>query len=573
MRLSVRMITTAAFAVFLMPAFNLFAEDAAKPSTGAKDDKASDSSIASAADSSASLPPDSMPAASMAAAMPYSRGLDSFTPRVEVFLGYSYLRAVPSPAEGNRLGWLNGGSASIAFNFNRYLGLVADFGGLDDTQLLFSGTGANPSTTADSSGTVFTYLFGPRLSFRGHDRLTPFGQVLFGGIHASQATLSSGCTGVGCTLLPSESKFAMTAGGGLDVKVNHRLAIRIIQAEYLMTNFEDRTTGASATQNDMRLSSGIVFRFGGNPAPPIPPPSPLAYACTVNPSSVFQGDAIAVSGTAVNLDPAKTATYTWHVDGGTVTGASSNASIDTRNLVAGAYTVKGHVSEGEKPNENADCSAPYAVKAIEPPTVSCAANPYNLISGESSTITATGLSPENRPLTYSYSSTAGAVSGIGATATLSTAGAPVGSITVTCNTVDDKGLTASGTTAVTVAAPVAAPKPLTSELCAIHFDRDLRRPNRVDNEGKACLDEIALNLQRNSDAQLVIVGNTAGQEIGGNKLATQRAINTKAYLVSEKGIDPARIAVYTGSQDGKIVSTTLIPAGAAFDSTGDTPVR
>jgi outer membrane protein OmpA-like peptidoglycan-associated protein len=197
----------------------------------------------------------------------------------------------------------------------------------------------------------------------------------------------------------------------------------------------------------------------------------------------------------------------------------------------------------------------------------------NVISGESSTITATGISPENRLLTYSYSSTSGTVNGIGSTATLSTAGAPVGSITVTCNVVDDKGLTASGTTAVTVAVPVAASKPVTSELCAIHFDRDVRRPNRVDNEGKACLDEIALNLQRNSDAQLAIVGNTAGQEIGGNNLATQRAVNTKAYLVGEKGIDPARIAIYTGSKDGKIVSATLIPPGAIFDSTGDAPVR
>jgi opacity protein-like surface antigen len=556
-----------------MPSFNLFAEEAAKPLTGAKDDKAVDSSIASFGDPSASLQANPMPAASMAAAMPYSKGLDSYTPRVEVFLGYSYLRAVPSPAEGNRLGWLNGGSASIAFNFNRHLGLVGDFGGLDDTKLLLRGTGTNTATTADSSGTVFTYLFGPRLSFRGHDRVTPFGQVLFGGIHASAVTLSSGCTGTGCALLPSESRFAMTAGGGLDVKVHHHLAIRIIQAEYLMTNFEDLTTGKSATQNDMRLSSGIVFRFGGNPAPRIPPPSPLTYACTVNPSSVFQGDTIAVSGTAVNLDSAKAATYTWHVDGGTVTGTSSTASIDTRNLVAGAYTVKGHVSEGERPSENADCTAPYVVKSIEPPTVSCTANPINVISGESSTITATGISPENRPLTYSYSSTLGSISGIGSTATLSTAGAPVGSIAVTCNVTDDKGLTASATTAVTVAAPVAASKPLTSELCAVHFDRDNRRPDRVDNEGKACLDEIALNLQRNSDAQLAIVGNTASHEIGGNKLATQRAVNTKAYLVSEKGIDPARIAVYTGSQDGKIVSATLIPAGAAFDNTGDTPVR
>jgi hypothetical protein len=359
----------------------------------------------------------------------------------------------------------------------------------------------------------------------------------------------------------------------LDVKVHHHLAIRIIQAEYLMTRFENLATGAAATQNDMRLSSGIVFRFGGNPAPPIPPPSPVTYACTVNPSSVFQGDTLAVSGTALNLDSAKTATYTWSVDGGTVSGTSNTASINTKNLVAGAYTVKGHVSEGDRPGENADCTASYVVKAIEPPTVSCIANPYNVISGASSTITATGISPENRPLTYSYNSTSGSVSGIGSTVTLSTAGAPVGSIAVTCNVVDDMGRTASGTTAVTVAAPVAAPKPLTSELCAIHFDRDVRRPDRVDNEGKACLDQIALNLQSNSDAQLAIVGNTAGQETGGNKLATKRAVNTKAYLVSGKGIDPNRIAGYTGSQDGKIVSTTLIPAGATFDATGDTPAR
>jgi len=573
MRLSVRMIATAAFAVFLTAAFNLSAAEAGKPSAGAKDNKTVDSSSASVADPSASLPPEPKRGSSMAAVMPYSKGLDSYTPRVELFLGYSYLRAVPSPAEGNRLGWLNGGSASIALNFNRYLGIVGDFGGLDDTQLLLWGTGTNSSTTADSSGTVFTYLFGPRLSFRRHDRVTPFGQVLFGGIHASAATLSSGCTGIGCTLLPSESKFAMTAGGGLDVKVHHHLALRIIQAEYLMTSFEDRTTGTNATQNDMRLSSGIVYRFGGNPAPRLPALSPLTYVCTVNQSSVFQGDTIAVSGIAANLDSAKSATYTWHVDGGTVTGTSSTAIIDTSNLVSGAYTVRGHVSEGDKFGENADCSAPYLVKSIEPPTVSCTANPRNMTSGESSAITAVGISPENRPLTYSYSSNSGSVSGVGSTATLTTAGAPVGSITVTCNVADDRGLTASSTTAVTVAAPAAAPKPLTSELCAIHFDRDVRRPNRVDNEAKACLDEIALNLQSNSDAQLAIVGNTAGREIGGAKLAAQRAVNTKAYLVSEKGIDPARITVYTGSQDGKIVSTTLIPAGATFDATGDAPAR
>jgi outer membrane protein OmpA-like peptidoglycan-associated protein len=117
-------------------------------------------------------------------------------------------------------------------------------------------------------------------------------------------------------------------------------------------------------------------------------------------------------------------------------------------------------------------------------------------------------------------------------------------------------------------APVAAPNPQVSELCAIHFDRDLRRPSRVDNEAKACLDDIALNLLRNSDARLAVEGNVSSKEKGGNKLATERAVNTKAYLVGEKGIDPSRISVYTGSTDGKTVSSFLIPAGATLDTTG-----
>jgi outer membrane protein OmpA-like peptidoglycan-associated protein len=505
--------------------------------------------------------------------MPYTAGRNLGTPTAELFLGYSYLRAVPTMAQGNRMVYLNGGSTSLAFNLNRYLGLAADFGGFNDSQIRFGGTGSTSSNTADSSGTAYTFLFGPRLSFRGRGRVTPFVQALFGGIHASAVTLSSGCTGLGCTPLPSETSFAMTAGGGLDVKVRRHFAIRIIQAEYLMTRFEDHSTGSSATQNDMRLSSGIVFRFGGNSAPPMPPQSPLAYSCSVTPSAVFPGETIAISGTAVYLNPDRTPVYTWSVDGGTVSAVSSSGSIDTKGLAAGSYTLKGHVSQGDKTDENADCSARFDVKAYEPLTVGCSANPSTLLSGDTSTITATAVSPQNRPLTYSYSSTSGTVTGTGPTATLSTGGAAVGIVGVTCNAADDIGQTASGTTSITVTAPVAAPKPQVSDLCAIHFDRDLRRPTRVDNEAKACLDDIALSLLRAPDATIAVEGNASSGEKGGNKLATERAVNTKAYLVHEKGIDPSRIAVYTGSTDGKTVSTLLIPAGATLDTTGLAPVQ
>jgi hypothetical protein len=253
--------------------------------------------------------------------------------------------------------------------------------------------------------------------------------------------------------------------------------------------------------------------------------------------------------------------------------------VATGSLAPGTYTVKCGVKEGKagkeglKPWETADSSASFTVKAFEPPTVGCTADPSTVKPGDPSTITATGVSPQNRPLTYSYSSTSGSVSGSGSTATLTTVGAAAGAIGVTCNVADDKGQTASGNTTVTVVVPAPPPQPTVSEMCAVSFARDTRRPARVDNEGKACLDQVALNLQSNADGKLALVGNAAANEKGGVKLATERAVNTKAYLVTEKGIDATRISVYTGTQDGKVVSTTIIPAGATFDATGDTPVQ
>ena len=182
------------------------------------------------------------------------------------------------------------------------------------------------------------------------------------------------------------------------------------------------------------------------------------------------------------------------------------------------------------------------------------------------------MSPQNRPLTYSYSSTAGSVSGSTSTATLTTTGVAPGTITVTCNVVDDKGQTASQMTTVTVNAPPAPVKITTQSLCSINFDRDTKRPARVDNEAKACLDDVALNMQRTPDAKLALVGNAGSGEKMGPKMAASRAVNTKAYLVTEKGVDAGRISVYTGSTDGKTVATTLIPTGATMDSTGVTPV-
>jgi OmpA family len=376
------------------------------------------------------------------------------------------------------------------------------------------------------------------------------------------------------------------AGGGMDYDLpflSNRFSLRLFQVDYKWIH-EDYgpftappvggVMGGRANVSGVELSTGIITHFGH-----IIPPPPVTYSCSLSPASVYPGDPITVTGTALNLDPKKPATYTWTADGGTISGSTANATIATATAAPGSYTAKGHVSEGVKPGQMADCTASYTVMQFQPPTISCSANPSTLAPGGSSTITAVGNSPQNRPLTYSYSASAGSVTGSGTSATESTGGAAPGTITVTCNVVDDKGQSASATTTVTIIAPPPPPPPpapTTSALCSVNFERDTKRPARVDNEAKACLDDVALSLQRSSDAKLAVVGNdnTKEKDLLKRKnskavdLAAQRAVNTKDYLVTEKGIDPSRVQVYIGQTDGQTVTTTLVPAGATLDTSG-----
>ena len=70
------------------------------------------------------------------------------TPKVEIFLGYSRFGTFSNNVvDGNRFVGVNGGSGSVAFNFNRWIGLVADVSGYDDSQLVLTGTGANQPVT------------------------------------------------------------------------------------------------------------------------------------------------------------------------------------------------------------------------------------------------------------------------------------------------------------------------------------------------------------------------------------------------------------------------------------------
>jgi len=160
---------------------------------------------------------------------------------IDVFAGYSYVRANPVTAGADGFN-LNSGSASVAYNVNSWLSGVADFGGYANTNILNSGVG----------GTLSTYLFGPRVSYHRYSRVTPFGEVLFGVAHTAADVL----------VTPnSQNAFAMTIGGGIDYRLNQHFSIRPAKVDYLLTRFNEFNTTKAQSQNNLRVSTGIVFRF------------------------------------------------------------------------------------------------------------------------------------------------------------------------------------------------------------------------------------------------------------------------------------------------------------------------
>jgi hypothetical protein len=470
-------------------------------------------------------------------------------------------------------------SESVSYFFNHNVGVQVESGQHD----LFKDTGFQNLGTSNSG----IYTLEPGVIFRfpyGH--VTPF-------VHGLVGTTRLG----GPDHEPYTWGFAATAGGGLDYNTgwfNHHFSIRIVQADYEYLHADSGIShfnssgvwiwGSDESINAIKLSAGGVIGLGS-----IAPPPPIAMACTANPVTIFPGDPVTVNATTAELDPKLNAIYSW--SGAGVTGSGTTATVATGSLAAGTYTVKGEVKEGKpgkeglKPGQTAGCSALFTVKAFEPPTVSCTASPSSIHPGDTSSITATGVSPQNLPLTYTFSASAGTISGSGTSATFNSAGAPTGAVGITCNVADNKGGTASNGTTVTIVPNPPPPLPHASALCSITFDKDKLRPTRVDNEAKACLDQVTDALKNNPTATVVVVGESTAVEKTPKKgkhakapedFAAERAVNTKDYLVNEEqsGIDASRIVVRTGTGDSKSVEDYLVPAGATFDNdvTGTTAV-
>ena len=166
------------------------------------------------------------------------------SPRFEAGVDYSYVRS-NTPPGGCACFGLNGGGGSFAYYLNHSLAVAADINAGHSSDI---GIGS-------SDLTLTSYVFGPRYYWHSHARTTPFVQVLLGGAHANSNSLALRVAGQQA----GSNAFATKIGGGVDLPLNQRFALRPFEANYFLTHFDN---GVNDHQNNLQIGAGVVFRFG-----------------------------------------------------------------------------------------------------------------------------------------------------------------------------------------------------------------------------------------------------------------------------------------------------------------------
>ncbi|HUO27392.1 MAG TPA: hypothetical protein VMU61_17115 [Candidatus Aquilonibacter sp.] len=164
--------------------------------------------------------------------------LSQIPDRANIFAGYSY-------SDVNSFSWANGNSlhvggweGSIEIKAYRWVGFVGDFDRRSGTLCPGPVPSCSPGSVNVTQGDV---LFGPRLSLP-INRFRPFVHGLAGFQHVTTSYLG-----------PDKS-FASALGGGVDVRFARRFSWRF-QGDRMQTQL------FGTTQKNLRLSTGLVFRF------------------------------------------------------------------------------------------------------------------------------------------------------------------------------------------------------------------------------------------------------------------------------------------------------------------------
>jgi len=173
--------------------------------------------------------------------------------KVELFGGYSLERIPPGCGSNYRCGAPQAGPATNMSGWITSLtGFVHNSFGLTAQ---FTGNYNGSAATSYSTVNRYSYQFGPAYEVR-LQRASVFAHALFGGVTQSSSADQ--------TL--SYTRFILSAGGGLDLKISSRIWIRPVQLDYERQSVPVVDTGGPTPispigVNGLRYSAGIVFRF------------------------------------------------------------------------------------------------------------------------------------------------------------------------------------------------------------------------------------------------------------------------------------------------------------------------
>jgi hypothetical protein len=306
---------------------------------------------------------------------------------------------------------------------------------------------------------------------------------------------------------------------------------------------------------------------------------PVSAVCTTDPLATYAGATISVHVTPDGFIPYRKLTYTYSSTDGEVTGDGvSTGTVNTTGLKPGNYNVSSLVSDDHTPKRRlvATCQAAFTIREPPkyPPQMHVRAEPQAVNSGAPVTVTAEGFSQDNRHLSFSCLANRGALAGSSTRYVLDTTGLVSGIVKIDCTVQDDRALAGFATTAVNVT--LSPPPPAARKYGdGLDFSADKKRPSRIDNAAKAMLDRYADALAADPDSTAVLVGyDNAAERVSKRhskalppQVAALRAVNARAYLVEDKGIDSARVEVRAGIEDGQKVILWIVPTGTTLDMT------
>lgn len=165
--------------------------------------------------------------------------------RPELSFDYSYLHS-NAPPGGCGCFNLNGAGAAFAWPV-----AGSRFAAVFDASV----THASSVSSSGYDLTLGSYTAGMRYVPRVDSwPLQPFGQALFGIAHSSGSLVQGPYTPAS----NAAAAFAANFGGGVDLRTHRRIAIRLFEADYLLTTIDN---GSNNHQNNLRLDAGLVLHF------------------------------------------------------------------------------------------------------------------------------------------------------------------------------------------------------------------------------------------------------------------------------------------------------------------------